>query len=1072
MALRFLYRTSNDCHPFLSLLTLLLFLSGNSFLQGQAVVTKANGAAADFQPARFTVPDGFTIELVAGPPLLHHPTLGCLDDQGRLFIADNAGVNLSASELEKQLPNSVRMLEDTDGDGRFDKSTLFADKMTYPMGGAWHNGALYVASPPNIWRLEDTDGDGVADKRDVLVSQFGYTGNAASIHGCFTGPDGRIYWCDGRHGHEFRDKEGQVTSKLAGSYIFSCKPDGSDVRIHCGGGMDNPVEVDFTDEGEMLGTVNIMYTRPRIDCLVHWLYGGVYPHSERVLYERKRTGDLLGPVHKFGHVAVSGTMRYRSGNVEPEFQNNFFTALFNGGKVLRVELQRQGATFAAVQREFLSGISPDIHITDVLEDADGSLLVVDTGGWFYRGCPTSQHSKPDIKGAIYRIRRHDRKPIDDPWGKDIAWNDLKSAQLVSLLQDNRFKVRERAIAECAQRGSSIVHILKQLLQRPDIQQRRNALWALTRIVGKTPDPRAQATIRLALTNDATSIRLTACRSLATYPDPAALPALLTIVKQDEPAVRREAAKAIGRIGDASAVPTLVANLSRDVDRSEEHALIYALIEINDAVTTSRLLGLKNFTRTGTPSTLASEAARRGMIAMHQIDPDQLTAEVMLPLLDADHKPLRMTALKIVQQHPGWSRQALPSLAKWLESEASLQSRNDVARGLLTGFLADPSFQELVGKKLGEGASSTWLLETIASGRSLPLADSWQEPIEQLLTSRDSASLALGISVVQAIKTNHFNEQLTRLASDSDTPAILKVAALSAASGNSSQLKDPAFQVLTQLIARPASPAEGTERGGRLSAADAAQAAQMIGNSTLTGEQLLKLAPLLEQAGPLEMRDLIRPFARNNTLEIRAAFLTSLEQSRSFLSLPHQIFSDIVKGYPTELRSQANELLDKLKAKDQQQANELDKLLPLLATGDAKRGETLFSNEKTKCASCHQVNNKGGKIGPDLSNIGSNRHGRDLLESIVFPSASLVRQYEAYSVVTKQGRVLTGLIARETRDAIYVQQQAGDPVMVPRQDIDELVPSTVSIMPNDLDKALSRQDLADLIAYLKTLKRTP
>ena len=82
--------------------------------------------------------------------------------------------------LEKELPNTVRMLEATDGDGRFDKSTLLADKMTYPMGGAWHDGALYVASPPNIWRLEDTTGDGIADRREILVSQFGYTGNAAS----------------------------------------------------------------------------------------------------------------------------------------------------------------------------------------------------------------------------------------------------------------------------------------------------------------------------------------------------------------------------------------------------------------------------------------------------------------------------------------------------------------------------------------------------------------------------------------------------------------------------------------------------------------------------------------------------------------------------------------------------------------------------------------------------------------------------------------------------------------------------------------------------------------------------
>ena len=100
------------------------------------------------------------------------------------------------------------MLEDTDNDGRFDRSTVFADKMTYPMGAAWHNGALYVASPPYIWKLQDTTGDGVADKREILVSQFGYTGNAASIHGCFPGPDGRLYWCDGYHGHEFRDDKG------------------------------------------------------------------------------------------------------------------------------------------------------------------------------------------------------------------------------------------------------------------------------------------------------------------------------------------------------------------------------------------------------------------------------------------------------------------------------------------------------------------------------------------------------------------------------------------------------------------------------------------------------------------------------------------------------------------------------------------------------------------------------------------------------------------------------------------------------------------------------------------------
>ena len=370
-------------------------------------------------PAALKVPDGYVVELVAGPPLVAHPTMACFDDRGRLFVSDNAGVNLSAAELEEQLPNSVRMLEDVDRDGRFDRSTVFADRMTFPMGGAWHDGALYVASPPNIWRLEDTDDDGVADKRQKLVSQFGFTGNAASIHGCFNGPDGRLYWCDGRHGHEFRDENNNVTSKLAGSYIFSCEPDGSDVRIHAGGGPDNPVEVDFTDEGEMLGTVNIMYSRPRIDCLVHWQHGGVYPHYERVLNERPRTGALLEPIHNFGHVAISGMMRYRSGVLDHRFRDNIFATFFNGGRVTRLETERVGSTFSVTQREFLSAVSRDFHPTDVLEDADGSLLIVDTGGWFYRGCPTSQIAKPDVMGAIYRVSRRGMTPLVDPWGLRI-----------------------------------------------------------------------------------------------------------------------------------------------------------------------------------------------------------------------------------------------------------------------------------------------------------------------------------------------------------------------------------------------------------------------------------------------------------------------------------------------------------------------------------------------------------------------------------------------------------------------------------------------------------------------------
>ena len=101
-------------------------------------------------------------------------------------------------------PNSIKRLEDTDGDGRFDKATVFADKMTFPQGALWHDGALFTTAYPSVWRLEDADGDGVADRRTAIVGKFGSIGNAADLHGPQLGPDGMLYFGDGRNGHDIQ----------------------------------------------------------------------------------------------------------------------------------------------------------------------------------------------------------------------------------------------------------------------------------------------------------------------------------------------------------------------------------------------------------------------------------------------------------------------------------------------------------------------------------------------------------------------------------------------------------------------------------------------------------------------------------------------------------------------------------------------------------------------------------------------------------------------------------------------------------------------------------------------------
>ncbi|MFO0899705.1 MAG: PVC-type heme-binding CxxCH protein [Pirellulales bacterium] len=415
------------------------------------LVTVGLASVATSQAAELSVPPGFEVEVVAGPPLVEHPLMACFDERGRLFVAEAAGVNLPSEALLEQKPNSIRLLEDSDGDGRFDRGQVFADQMTFPQGALWRDGALYVCSPPNLWKLEDTDGDGRCDRRTPLVGKFGFNGNAADIHGPFAGPDGWLYWCDGRHGHDIDQPDGAKTEGLA-ARIFRCRPDGSGLETVCGGGMDNPTELAFTAAGEPLATVNILLSRPqRVDAIVYGIEGGVYPYHE-CYREFRRTGELLPAVGPLGWVAVSGIVRYRGQALGDDLQGNFFTAQFNPHRVQRHVVEREQAGFRIRHEDFLTSTNHDFHPTDVLEDADGSLLVIDTGGWFRNGCPTSQIAKPEVTGAIYRVRRTGVERPTDPRGTKIAWSELNAAGLAALLDDPRPAVRDRAIAVAAARG--------------------------------------------------------------------------------------------------------------------------------------------------------------------------------------------------------------------------------------------------------------------------------------------------------------------------------------------------------------------------------------------------------------------------------------------------------------------------------------------------------------------------------------------------------------------------------------------------------------------------------------------
>src|SRR5258708_17857500 len=158
----------------LSVVAALILLPG-----GDAASTSATPTGL----AAIHVPPGFKVEKVAGAGLVNYPMMGTIDDRGRLFLCESSGNTLTTDQMAAKPDYVVRMLEDTDGDGIYDRSTVFADKLTLPAGAVWFRGSLYVAAPPDLIRLTDTDGDGVADQRDVIVTGWHLSSNAANLPG-------------------------------------------------------------------------------------------------------------------------------------------------------------------------------------------------------------------------------------------------------------------------------------------------------------------------------------------------------------------------------------------------------------------------------------------------------------------------------------------------------------------------------------------------------------------------------------------------------------------------------------------------------------------------------------------------------------------------------------------------------------------------------------------------------------------------------------------------------------------------------------------------------------------------
>ncbi|MEM7457540.1 MAG: c-type cytochrome, partial [Planctomycetota bacterium] len=144
---------------------------------------------------------------------------------------------------------------------------------------------------------------------------------------------------------------------------------------------------------------------------------------------------------------------------------------------------------------------------------------------------------------------------------------------------------------------------------------------------------------------------------------------------------------------------------------------------------------------------------------------------------------------------------------------------------------------------------------------------------------------------------------------------------------------------------------------------------------------------------------------------------------------------------------------------------------LRLSGDAGSGLEVYRNAGT-CAKCHMVNGEGTEVGPDLSEIGSKLSRQAMFESILFPSAGISHGYEQWTVLTADGDQLDGLVISETDDFIELKDKEGVVRRIPMENIEARRPLRLSLMPADLHKELSEQELADLVEYLMQRRNQP
>jgi putative heme-binding domain-containing protein len=613
-------------------------------------------------------------------------------------------------------------------------------------------------------------------------------------------------------------------------------------------------------------------------------------------------------------------------------------------------------------------------------------------------------------------------------------------------------VRKRALLQLSKAGEAALPDLISCLKVFGSPRSRAAVvWALTRSQGL----RARTAVRAALADPAELVKHAAIQSIALWRDKGAEAALLAMLPEANPGLQRVVAEALGRIGDKQAVPELLKAAASTHDRVLEHSLTYALIELDAPSETAIALA------SGNPKTKAI-----ALIALDQMDQGGLQAQTVAALLNSPERQLRETAVWVAGHHPDWGNALSGYFSERLRAVGPEPVAADELRTQLVTFAASEPIQEIIGAKLANHTTPAriqkLLLEAIAATSLKEPPRSWLEALSACLASENESVVRSAVQAARAFNHPESSTELlvvplTKLAQDSGRPEDLRLEAMSALPATA----EPVDTKLLKLLLANVDPAKPVSTR--------ATAASVLAKSHLNEDQLLAVADRVHTAGPLEATRLLETFEQSTNQLVGSKLLDDLKDCKSRSSLRADVLQRVLAHYPQPVQDRGREFIESLQADLPKQRAHLEQLMQTLGKGDIRRGQAVFNSQKAACSSCHAMGYLGGHVGPDLTSIGQVRTERDLLESIVYPSASFVRSFEPYVVRTRSDDEYSGVLRRDAPDEILLATGPTTEVRIARPDIVDIRPGTVSVMPAGLDQQLSPQELADLLAFLKATK---